>query len=90
MALVRVWFVAFGEGVVCDLWWGCSCVLWPLFVPSGCLLAAEKAEQITYNSLPATMTPDMWAHQYLQQGNEMNAVYTDNHVWFSDGPDATE
>ena len=51
---------------------------------------AEKAEQITYNSLPATITADMWAHQYLQQGNEMNAVFSWDHIWYSDGPDATE
>lgn len=31
----------------------------------------------------------MWAHQYLQQANEMNAITSDEHVWFSDGPNST-
>ena len=50
---------------------------------------AERAEQLTYNALPATITSDMWAHQYLQQSNQMQAVDTDSHVWGSDGPNAT-
>ena len=50
---------------------------------------AERAELISYNALPATMTSDMWAHQYLQLSNEMNAVHSDDHVWRSDGPDST-
>lgn len=49
---------------------------------------AEHAEKICYNALPATITPDMWAHQYLQEVNEANAVHIDHHVWASDGPDA--
>lgn len=44
---------------------------------------------MAYNALPATITPDMWAHQYLQQSNEMNAVHSDDHVWVFDGPDST-
>lgn len=27
----------------------------------------DRCERISYNSLPATLTADMWAHQYLQQ-----------------------
>ena len=52
-------------------------------------IIAERAETITYNALPATMTHNMWAHQYLQLSNEMNAVHSDDHVWRSDGPDST-
>ena len=51
--------------------------------------AAERAEQLAYNALPATFTSDMWAHQYLQQDNEMNAVVSPDHVWRFDGPDST-
>ena len=29
--------------------------------------AIDRAERISYNALPATLTSDMWAHQYLQQ-----------------------
>lgn len=31
----------------------------------------DRLEQITYNALPATFTPDMWAHQYDQQANQV-------------------
>ena len=50
---------------------------------------ADALERIGLNALPATLTGDMWAHQYLQQGNEINAMHTDPHVWATDGPDAT-
>ncbi len=50
---------------------------------------AERVELLAFNALPATITPDMWAHQYLQQSNEMNAVHSDDHVWTHDGPDST-
>lgn len=71
--------------VVREVWLGRCGHLIFVFPPT-----AEKAEKITYNSLPATITSDMWAHQYLQQGNEMNAVFSWDHVWYSDGPDSTE
>ena len=32
---------------------------------------ADKLEILTYNALPGTMTPDMWAHQYDQQSNQV-------------------
>ncbi len=32
---------------------------------------ADKLEQLTYNSLPGTTTPDMWSHQYDQQSNQV-------------------
>lgn len=60
-----------------------------LFGIQGDTVFAERAETLAYNALPATLTPDMWAHQYLQQGNEMNAVHSDDHVWEHDGPDST-
>ena len=60
-----------------------------LFAIQGDPIFAERAEQLAYNALPATLTPDMWAHQYLQQSNEMNAVHSDDHVWTHDGPDST-
>ena len=60
-----------------------------LFAIQGDPIFAERAEKLTYNALPATLTPDMWAHQYLQQPNEMNAIHSDDHVWAFDGPDST-
>jgi len=50
---------------------------------------ADRAEQIAYNALPATWASptggDMWAHQYLQAINEINAIKADPHVWQTDG-----
>lgn len=59
-----------------------------LFGIHGDPLFAERAEQLGYNALPATITSDMWAHQYLQQDNEMNAMHLDDHIWTHDGPDS--
>jgi uncharacterized protein len=32
---------------------------------------SDRLEAIAYNALPATFTPDMWAHQYDQQVNQV-------------------
>lgn len=32
---------------------------------------ADRLEKIAYNALPGTFTPDMWAHQYDQQANQI-------------------
>lgn len=32
---------------------------------------ADRMELLAYNSLPGTTTPDMWAHQYDQQANQV-------------------
>jgi len=34
---------------------------------------AERLELLAYNALPATFTPDMCAHQYVQQANQIAA-----------------
>ena len=31
----------------------------------------DRLERIAYNALPGTFTPDMWAHQYDQQANQV-------------------
>merc|ERR1719161_279999 len=50
---------------------------------------ADRAERIAYNALPATCASptggDMWAHQYLEAINEINAIKADPHVWTHDG-----
>lgn len=51
---------------------------------------ADRLERIAFNALPATFTADMWAHQYVQQANQVvcklapdgERIYTNN------GPDA--
>ncbi|KAJ9468493.1 hypothetical protein DIPPA_27539 [Diplonema papillatum] len=56
----------------------------------GNLAFADRTELIAYNALPATWASptggDMWAHQYLQAVNEINAIYAEEHVWGTDGP----
>jgi len=37
----------------------------------GELAFADRIEQLIYNAFPATCTPDMWAHQYDQQSNQV-------------------
>jgi hypothetical protein len=42
----------------------------------------DRNERIQYNALPGTITPTSWAHQYLQQANEINAMWgLTDHVW---------
>ena len=35
---------------------------------------AERLELLAFNSLPATITDDMWAHQYVQQSNQVDCT----------------
>ncbi len=37
----------------------------------GDAVIADRIEKIAYNALPATITADMWAHQYDQQANQV-------------------
>lgn len=41
---------------------------------------ADRIELLTYNALPGTTTPDMWAHQYDQQSNQV-LVSGDEREW---------
>lgn len=61
-----------------------------IFRVTGDLSILDRHERIQYNSLPGTITPTSWAHQYLQQANEINALYgLKDHVWQTDGADST-
>jgi uncharacterized protein len=40
---------------------------------------ADRIEQLIYNSFPGTCTPDMWAHQYDQQANQVLVSVADRH-----------
>jgi len=48
----------------------------------------DRLERIAFNALPATFKPDMWAHQYDQQANQVLCKATDNPVWVNNGPEA--
>ena len=43
---------------------------------------------MTFNALPATFTPDMWAHQYDQQVNQVQCTINPDHNWSTNGPES--
>ncbi len=49
---------------------------------------ADRLEMIAFNALPATFSPDMWAHQYVQQLNQIECSVRENRPWTTNGPDA--
>lgn len=49
---------------------------------------ADRLESLTYNALPATLTPDMWARQYDQQVNQVQCRVDQDRVYTSNGPDS--
>lgn len=61
-----------------------------MFRVHGDVMFMDRQERIAFNSLPGTLTADMWQHQYLQQANEINALYGQtHHPWQTDGVDST-
>ncbi|MEO8656977.1 MAG: beta-L-arabinofuranosidase domain-containing protein [Bryobacteraceae bacterium] len=47
----------------------------------------DRLEKIAYNALPATMTADLWAHQYDQQANQISCTLA-NRRWTTNGPES--
>ncbi len=47
----------------------------------------DRLEKIAYNALPATFLPDMWAHQYDQQVNQVECSVRERR-WTNNGPDS--
>lgn len=47
----------------------------------------DRLERIAFNALPATFSPDMWAHQYDQQVNQVLCTRAERN-WTNNGPDA--
>jgi uncharacterized protein len=45
---------------------------------------ADRLEMLTFNALSGTITPDMWAHQYDQQSNQV-LVSVAKRDWISNG-----
>jgi DUF1680 family protein len=48
----------------------------------------DRLERIAFNALPATFKPDMWAHQYDQQVNQVLCSRDKNRNWTTNGPDS--
>ena len=49
---------------------------------------SDRLEKIAYNALPATLTEDMWAHQYDQQVNQIECSVKENRTWTDNKADA--
>lgn len=45
---------------------------------------ADRLELLAFNALPGTTTPDMWAHQYDQQSNQV-VVNGEKRAWSTNG-----
>jgi hypothetical protein len=48
----------------------------------------DRLERVAFNALPATFTPDMWAHQYDQQVNQIQCTINPDHMWTTNGPES--
>lgn len=48
----------------------------------------DRLERICFNALPATLTPDMWAHQYDQQANQVQAKKVNVPIYTTNGSEA--
>jgi hypothetical protein len=48
---------------------------------------ADRLEEIAFNALPATLTGDMWAHQYVQQVNQVECSVRPR-PWTTNGPES--
>ncbi|MBV9713404.1 MAG: glycoside hydrolase family 127 protein [Ktedonobacteraceae bacterium] len=59
-----------------------------LLAISGVPAFADRLERIAFNALPATFKPDMWAHQYDQQANQVICSVADDRLYTTNGPDA--
>jgi uncharacterized protein len=49
------------------------------FEIAGDVAFADRIEQLIYNAFPGTCTPDMWAHQYDQQSNQVLVSVAERH-----------
>ncbi|NWG13625.1 MAG: glycoside hydrolase family 127 protein [Acidobacteria bacterium] len=49
---------------------------------------ADRLERVAFNALPATFSPDMWAHQYDQQVNQVQCTINPEHMWTTNGPES--
>jgi DUF1680 family protein len=47
----------------------------------------DRLEKIIFNALPATFSPDMWAHQYDQQVNQVECSVRERD-WNTNGPES--
>ncbi len=48
----------------------------------------DRLERVAFNALPAVFSPDMWAHQYDQQVNQVQVTINPDHMWTTNGPES--
>jgi hypothetical protein len=48
---------------------------------------ADRLERVSYNALPATLSDDMWSHQYDQQPNQISCTRA-HRQWSTNGDDS--
>lgn len=49
---------------------------------------SDRLEMIAFNALPATLSQDMWSHQYDQQVNQIECSIHPQRTWTTNGPEA--
>ena len=54
----------------------------------GDTMFGDRLEKLAFNALPATFSPDMWAHQYDQQTNQVQCTINPDHMWTTNGPES--
>jgi hypothetical protein len=59
-----------------------------LFSVFGDTTFADRLERVAFNALPATFSPDMWAHQYDQQVNQVQCTINPDHGFTTNGPES--
>lgn len=48
----------------------------------------DRLEELAFNSFPATVSPDMWSHQYDQQINQIGCAVEPEPIWSTNSADA--
>jgi uncharacterized protein len=48
----------------------------------------DRLERLAFNAWPATLSPDMWSHQYDQQVNQVQCTINPDHLWSTNGADS--
>jgi DUF1680 family protein len=59
-----------------------------LLATGGDARLADRLERIAFNALPATFSPDMWAHQYVQQANQAICAVVEDRIYTNNRGDA--
>ena len=54
---------------------------------NGDVAVADRIERMAFNAMPATMSADMWSHQYDQQANQV-ICSLNRRRWVSNGPES--